>query len=152
MANNRIYITISSSESGSGQLANQQITTGGVANSGGQTSNGQPRQAGQSSVVDSGIKTILVNSGKTILSNAMSQYGNLTGNITASNRLNAISSIAGYAIAIYAGGWVGVAHVATDIALKQVQNFVDASRANAQSELLRQRAGNATINGSRFNI
>ena len=148
MADSKIYITISSTTTGSGQSANEQITTGGTNTS---PSNEQkPKQAGESNAFYDGVKTILVDAGKKLLSTAISQYGNLTGDTVTASRIQAINQVAGYALAIKAGGWVGAAAVAVDLGIQGFTSFIENRKANAQIEMLRQRAGNATLNGSRY--
>ena len=83
------------------------------------------------------------------MSTAMSQFQNVTGNSIASKRMNAITSVASYATAIKAGGWVGAIYVATDIALKEAEKAINNYKANQQIELLRQRVGYSNVNGSR---
>ena len=143
----KIYITISSNASGSGQTAKGNETQGGQPQP--QPNQPKPNKAGESNVVLDGMRTILVDAGKKVLSTAISQYGNLTGdNITAS-RLQAVNTISSYALAIQAGGWVGAAAVAVDIGIQSFNSFVNTRKTNAQIDLLRQRMGSSTINGSR---
>ena len=147
MPDSKIYITISSTESGSGQTANEQITTGETATS--PANEKKPNSAGESNVVYDAMKTIIVDTTKKALSTAISQYGNLTGDSITASRINALNSIAGYALAIKAGGVVGAVGVAVDIGIQAFNSYVQNRKANAQVEMLRQRAGNATLNGSR---
>lgn len=146
MADKKIYITISSNASGSGVSANQAETTG---NTPSQKTSNQQRKAGETDETTKAVRALLVDSGKKMLSNAMAQFGNLTGNNIAQRRIQAVTQIAGYAATIYAGGWVGAAAVAVDIGIQSVNQFVETRKTNAQAELIRQRIGNSTRNGSR---
>ena len=76
MADKKIYITISSNASGSGVTANQAETTGNTN----QQKNNQQKPAGETDDLSKVVKTMLADAGKKIASNAMAQYGNLTGN------------------------------------------------------------------------
>ena len=141
---NNIVIKISSDMSGSGVTANQNTTTGGVA-----PQNQKPNNAGENSIFNDLTKVLIVEQGKKVLQNVVSQYGNLTGNSIAASRLQGISSIVGYATTIAVGGWVGAIGVAMDIGIQAVNNAFELRKANAQVDLLRQRVGTSNINGSR---
>ena len=143
----KIYITISSTTTGSGQSANVNETQGGQPQQ--QPNQPKPNKAGESNVIADGMKTILVDAGKKVLSTAVSQFGNLTGNTIMANNLQGLVRIGSYALAIKAGGWIGAASVAVDIGVQSFNSFIETRKTNAQIELLRQRSGNATINGSR---
>ena len=147
MANN-IVIKISSDGAvgTNGVTANQNKTTGGVNK---QPQTQIPNKAGESSVLKDITKVLVVEQGKKILQNVVSQYANLTGNAIAGSRIQAVSTLSGYATAIAVGGWVGAISVATDIALQSASSVFETRKANAQIELLRQRVGSSTINGSR---
>lgn len=147
MANN-ITITISSNSSGSGVTQNQEQTTGGVAKKG---QNQQPNKAGESSLLNDLTKVLVVEQGKKVLQNVVSQYGNLTGNSIAQARIQNISTLIGYGTTIAVGGWIGAIGVAFDIGIQAVNNVVDNRKANAQIDLMRQRVGYSTMNGSRGN-
>jgi hypothetical protein len=142
MANN-IVIKISSDMSGSGVTANQNTTTGG------QNPQQTPKKAGEVSVLNDLTKVLVVEQGKKLLQNVVSQYGNLTGNSIAASRLQGVSSLVGYATTIAVGGWVGAIGVAMDIGIQAVNNAFEIRKANAQLDLLRQRVGSSSINGSR---
>lgn len=149
MADSKIYITISSTETGSGQTANTQETTGGTNKP--QKENTKPKDAGESNIISDSIKTIMVDAGRKAMSTAISQYGNLTGNTMVAHKIQNFSNIAGYALAIKTGGFVGLAAVAVDIGIQAITGAIETRKANAEIEMLRQRAGNATLNGSRGN-
>lgn len=143
---NKIFIHISSTNEGSGVNANQNITTGNNIN---KTTSKKPKQAGEKDENDYIVATMLVNEGKKIMSAAISNYANITGNSITANRLNAFSTIASYGLSLYAGGWVGAIYVATDIAIKEATKLINTSKTNAQIELMRQRVGYSNLNGSR---
>ena len=143
--NNKIYIHISSINNGSGIMANQSITTGNVATKTSQ----QPKKAGEQNEENQLIATILINEGKKIMSSALSNYANITGDSITSSRLNTISQVISYGLAIWKGGVVGAIYTATDIALKQTANFINTKRTNDQIELMRERVGMSNLNGSR---
>ena len=144
MADKKIYIHISSDSEGSGISANQTVTKGNVS-----TTSQKPKEAGKQVEDNQILSTLLINEAKKVMSTAMSQFQNVTGNSIASKRMNAITSVASYAIAIKAGGWVGAVYVATDIALKEAEKAINNYKANQQIELLRQRVGFSNVNGSR---
>lgn len=144
MANN-IVIKISSDMSGSGVTANQNTTTGGQRNQQPQT----PNNAGESSVLNDLTKVLVVEQGKKLLQNVVSQYANLTGNSIAGSRLQAVSTLTGYVTSIAVGGWIGAIGVAVDVGIQTANNLFELRKANAQIDLLRQRVGSSTTNGSR---
>lgn len=143
MANN-IVIKISSDMSGSGVTANQNTTTGGQ-----KPQQPTPNKAGEVSVLNDLTKVLVVEQGKKLLQNVVSQYANLTGNSIAGNRLQAVSTLVGYGTQIAVGGWIGAIGVAMDIGIQAVNNAFELRKANAQLDLLRQRVGASSINGSR---
>lgn len=145
MADKQIIIHISSIDNG-GAYANKSITTGN--NASGQTSQ-KPNQAGEQSEENQIVATVIVNEAKKVMSTAISQYSNITGNSIAANRINAFSTVTAYATAIKAGGAIGAIYVATDIALKETQKIINNAKTNAQINLLRQRVGYSNVNGSR---
>lgn len=144
MANN-IVIKISSDMSGSGVTAKQNTTTGGQRNQQPQT----PNNAGESSVLNDLTKVLVVQQGKKLLQNVVSQYANLTGNTSIGNRLQAVNTLVGYGTQIAVGGWIGAIGVAVDVGIQAANNVFELRRANAQIDLLRQRVGSSTMNGSR---
>lgn len=146
MADKKIYITISSNASGSSVTANQSETTGNINQ---QQKNNQQKAAGETDDLSKVVKTMLADAGKKIASNAMAQYGNLTGNTIKASRLKAATQIAGYAATIAAGGWVGVVAVAVDVGIQSINQLTEQRKSNAQADLIRQRIGNSTRNGSR---
>ena len=148
MANNNIVIRISSDTSGSGVTANQSQTTGGQAVS--PVPNQKQNQAGQSSMLNDLTKVLIIDSGRKVLQNVISQYGNLTGNSIAASRLQAGSTIVGYVAQIAIGGWIGAISVGADIGIQAFNNIFETRKANAQINLMKQRVGNSTLNGSRY--
>lgn len=147
MANN-ITITISSNSSGSGVTQNQEQTTGGVAKKGQKQ---QPNKAGETSLLNNLTKVLVVEQGKKVLQNVVSQYGNLTGNSIAQAKLQYMSTLTGYATTIAVGGIAGAIGVAFDIGIQTYNNVFELRKANSQIELMRQRVGYSTMNGSRGN-
>lgn len=150
MADN-IIIKISSDigsteNNGSGVTANQDKTTGGQKKLQEQQT---PNKAGEKSVLDDFTKMLVIDQGKKMLQNVVAQYGNLTGNSMAQSRLQGVTTLAGWGTAIASAGWVGAIAVAIDIGTQAVNNAFELRRANAQIDLLRQRSGNSTLNGSR---
>lgn len=143
MANN-IVIKISSDMSGSGVTANQNTTTGGQ-----KQQQNKPNNAGESSVLNDLTKVLVVEQGKKILQNVVSQYANLTGNSIAGNRLQSVSTLTGYVTTIAVGGWIGAIGVAVDVGIQTANNLFELRKTNAQIDLLRQRVGSSTMNGSR---
>ena len=144
MADKKIYIHISSDSEGSGVYANQAVTRGNVS-----TTSQKPKEAGKQEADNQILSTLLINEAKKVMSTAMSQFENITGNAIAAKKINAISSVASYAMAIKAGGWVGAIYVATDIVLKEAEKAINNYKTNQQIELLRQRVGYSNVNGSR---
>lgn len=143
MANN-IVIKISSDMSGSGVTANQNTTTGGQ-----KQQQNKPNNAGESSVLNDLTKVLVIEQGKKLLQNVVSQYANLTGNSIAGNRLQAASTLTGYVTQIAVGGWIGAIGVAVDVGIQTANNLFELRKTNAQIDLLRQRVGSSTTNGSR---
>jgi hypothetical protein len=141
---NNIVIKISSDMSGSGVTANQNTTTGGQ-----KQQQNKPNNAGESSILNDLTKVLVVEQGKKILQNVVSQYANLTGNSIAGNRLQAVSTLTGYVTTIAVGGWVGAIGVAVDVGIQTANNLFELRKTNAQIDLLRQRVGSSTMNGSR---
>lgn len=147
MANSQIVIKISSTNSGSGVQANQNITTASqpVANEGAK----KPEKAGESDAWKGLTKTLVIDNGRRILTDSINKYLDLTGNSSLSNKVNLVSTLSGYATAIATGGIVGAVAVAMDVGTKALTSAIEVRKANADIELLRQRTGNSTLNGGR---
>lgn len=142
MAN--IVIKISSDASGSGVTQNQEKTHGGV-----KPASGQPNEANKSSQTDNIVNALVLQQGKKVLSTAINTYVNLSGDTAMANRMNMMTTMAGWLGTIAVAGWLGAVAVAVDIGTQAFTSVVETRKANAQVELLRERIGNSTINGSR---
>lgn len=143
----QIVIKISSTASGAGVEANQDRTTGGTSPA--DETAKKPEKAGKESEAKKIAKTIIIDQGRRVLTEAFNQFVDLTGNATLSNRVNLVGTLAGYTTAIVAGGVVGAVAVAVDIGSKAFTSSIEVRKANANIELLRQRVGTSTINGGR---
>lgn len=142
-----IVIKISSDMSGSSVTENQNKTTSGQKTQ--QKLQQKSNNAGETSLLKDFTKVLFIEQGRKLLQNVINQFGNMTGNSVAQNRINAVTQGIGYATAIYAAGWVGAIGVAADIGIQAANSVFEQRKANAQIDLLRERVGSSTINGSR---
>ena len=83
MADKKIYIHISSDSEGSGISANQAITKGNTS-----STSQKPKEAGKQVEDNQILSTLLINEAKKVMSTAMSQFQNITGNSIASKRID----------------------------------------------------------------
>ena len=143
----QIIIKISSTDSGAGIVANNDVTTGGKANIVKESQT--PKKAGEKDIWKDITKTIVVDQGRKILTESINQFVDLTGNAKIRSQVNAFNTVLGYGTAIAAGGVVGAVAVAVDIGLKAATSEIEIRKANANIELLRQRVGNSLVNGGR---
>lgn len=141
MADKKIYIKISMNDSVAGNLtsANDKANT----NTGGDTKTKEEKES------DSLLNTLLVDNAKKVLQNAISQYGNLTGDTISARKYQNANKVTMYALAIATGGVVGAIGMGVDFGIEAFTSFVETRRANAQIELLRQRVGMSTLSRSR---
>lgn len=145
----QITITISSTGSGSGVSANQDIISGGEANVGKKEASKKPNKAGEKDTWKDISKALIIDNGRKILNESINQFIDLTGNNSIRNKYNYATTMAGYTMAIATGGAVGAVAVAVDIGLKAATSEIETRKANAQIELLRQRIGNSAVDGGR---
>ena len=143
----QIIIKISSTDSGSGIVANNDVTTGGKANVVKESQT--PKKAGEKDIWKDITKTIVIDQGRKILTESINQYIDLTGNNSLRNKVNGATNLLSYGTMIAAGGIVGAVAVAVDIGLKAGSSMIETRKANAQVELLRQRVGSSNVNGGR---
>lgn len=121
---------------------------GNVGNVGTQTSSKEKtKKLGETDVVNDAIKVAMIDAGKKVLQNAISQYGNLTGDYISQRRIDNMIKIAGYVSTIAVGGVVGAIAVGSDIVLSIANHSVEVAKSNDMANLLRVRSGN--VNGGR---
>lgn len=110
---------------------------------------GEKKEKKGESILDKAVTTALINAGKNIASNGISQFGNITGYTIAQRSIDNALNVAGYVGQIIAGGWVGAIAVGAQITTQAIANSIAVRKANQQAELLYQRSGNITIDGGR---
>ena len=110
---------------------------------------GQEREAGKPSIQKQAVNSALINAGKQIITQGVTQYGNLTGDYATVNNINAVLSIASD-ISIAATGPVGVVAVLSKKIINIGNSVVNQITAIRNIELQRQRSGFISTQGSRY--
>ena len=88
------------------------------------------------------IKGLIIDSGKKIVLNGLSNYGNLTGNYQAQSQVQNLVNIAGTAIQLM-NFPVGTIATAVSLGNTAINELIERNNQRLQVELLRERSGNA---------
>ena len=111
---------------------------------------GQEREAGKPSVQNQALAGAAIALSKQVLSQGITQYGNLTGNYARVETINNVLGIVSDIGIIAAGGPVGAIAVATKYALNLGNSVVSQITANREIAFAQQRAGYIATQGSRY--
>ena len=96
----------------------------------------------KNAVDNSMIKGLIIDSGKKIVLNGLSNYGNLTGNYQAQSQVQNLVNIAGTALQLM--NWpVGTIATAVSLGNTAINEKIERNNQRLQVELLRERSGNA---------
>ena len=93
------------------------------------------------------IKTLAIQAGKTLFNYGLSVYGDLTGNYVLENKINDAINISSTA-AMLATFPVGTIAAVTQITTSTISSFINQNKSNLETNLLRSRTGNSTLNNS----
>ena len=122
----------------------------------GQTAQGQrpdvqqtQREPGKPTVQNQAVNAALINAGKQVLTQGVTQYAELTGNYAQAENINNVLSI-GSDLFILSTGAVGAIAIGAKYAINTANSFIKQKRANDNIALLRQRAGFVSTQGSRY--
>ena len=96
----------------------------------------------KNAVDNSMIKGLIIDSGKKIVLNGLSNYGNLTGNYQAQSQVQNLDNIAGTAIQLM-NFPVGTIATAVSLGNTAINEIIERNNQRLQVELLRERSGNA---------
>lgn len=96
----------------------------------------------KNAVDNSMIKGLIIDSGKKIVLNGLSNYGNLTGNYQAQSQVQNLVNIAGTAIQLM-NFPVGTIATAVSLGNTAINEIIERNNQRLQVELLRERSGNA---------
>jgi len=129
-----IEITIKKSETGQGQSPTMPKAN---------------QEPGKTSVKDSAINTALIMASRQVMTNGINQIAELTGNYAAADRINDTLGI-GADILLVSTGPVGVIAVTTKYATNIANSFIKQYRDRNNIELMRQRVGMISTQGSRY--
>ena len=96
----------------------------------------------KNAVDNSMIKGLIIDSGKKIVLNGLSNYGNLTGNYQAQSQVQNLVNIAGTALQLM-NFPVGTIATAVSLGNTAINEIIERNNQRLQVELLRERSGNA---------
>ena len=96
----------------------------------------------KNAVDNSMIKGLIIDSGKKIVLNGLSNYGNLTGNYQAQSQVQNLINIAGTALQLM-NFPVGTIATAVSLGNTAINEIIERNNQRLQVELLRERSGNA---------
>lgn len=108
-----------------------------------------PQSKDNNSLTKDMIAQALIGVGKQYAMNAVSQFGNFTGNTVMQNKINNGIQLAALGLSIYANPVLGSIALIGQTAISITNNAIETSKANNQAALIRQRMGNAALNGGR---
>lgn len=109
----------------------------------------KPQQAGKPSFQTQAVNTAILNAGKQVLTQGISQYGDLTGNYALSRTASEMFSIGADAM-IALSSPVGAIAVGTKYATTIATSFIKQSRELKNTALAQERAGYISTQGSRY--
>lgn len=107
------------------------------------------REPGKPNIQQQAVNAALINAGKNILYQGVNQYAELTGNYAIAETMNDVLSITSD-IAILSTGPIGWIAVGSKTVINIGGSFVKQDRAWKETELLRERAGYISLQGSRY--
>ena len=118
------------------------------------SADGQPevtrqREPGTQTVQNQAVNTAIINAGRQIATQGITQYADLTGNYAFATTVNDVLTI-GSDLAILATGPVGVIAVGAKYTVQITNSFIQQKRAIDNIELQQQRAGYISTQGSRY--
>ena len=93
------------------------------------------------------VKTLAIQTGKSLFNYGLSVFGDLTGNYVLENKINDAINIASTA-AMLATFPVGTIAAVTQITTSTISSFINQNKSNLETNLLRSRTGNSTLNNS----
>ena len=109
------------------------------------------KDPGKPSATQGAINTAIINAGRQTIMSGVKHYGALTGNYNAQKQINNALGIGADILMIAKGGPIGVIAVASRHALSAADSFVQQRIADRENDLARQRVGNISHRGSRYN-
>lgn len=107
------------------------------------------REPGKSTIQNQAVNVALINAGKQMLTQGIQQYADLTGNYSMAQAFDTVMSI-GADAALLATGPVGWIAVGAKYALNISNSFVQQKKTLREIELMQQRAGYISTQGSRY--
>lgn len=100
----------------------------------------------------SAVAAAVIQSAKTGMMAAISNYGAITGNSLMQNRINTAIDIASKLAIVGANPVIGTPVVLTQVGIDVYQELRERKKAEFEVQRLNQRVGNSNYNGSRFGI
>lgn len=102
------------------------------------------------SVTKQAINTALIQAGQQFITQGITMYGQLTGDMTTVRNINNIVNLSTDALIIAKGGVIGAIAVGTKYALQAGTSFLETYQTNKQTELNNRLLGNISTKGSRY--
>jgi hypothetical protein len=121
-----------------------------MAESAGETTNTDDKKKGKTSDEQKALMAGIINVAKQQAMNGLSQYGNLTGNYAAVERVgNAIELITDIA-AVVKGGPLGIAYVMSKHTINLINSSISQMNATREQDFRNQLLGKVATQGSRY--
>lgn len=141
-----IEIIVKEATTASGVSASQES----MANAAGETPVTEENKAGKTSPQQAAVVAGIINIAKQQAMNGLSQYGNLTGNYAAADRVgNAIELVTDLA-AIAKGGPLGIAYVISRHTINLINSSINQMNATREQDFRNQLLGRVALQGSRY--
>lgn len=129
-----ISITINKSETGQGQAPNMPKSE---------------KEPGKQTTQNSAVNTALIMAGRQVLTNGVNQVAELTGNYAQADNINTMLGI-GADLAMLTVGPVGLIAVGTKYLTNIANSSIRQYRNRLNTDLIKQRAGVVSTQGSRY--
>ena len=108
-----------------------------------------PKEPGKPTIQTQAVNTAILNASKQILLQGINQYGDLTGNYSVSRSISEMMSI-GSDILIAASSPIGAIAVGSKYLISITDSFIKQKREIENIDILRQRSGFISSQGSRY--
>lgn len=107
-------------------------------------------EQGKPSFTESAVGAAIVQTGKQLVLNGVSQFGNLTGNYQIERTISNATRALGDAVTVAKFGPAGAIYVGASYATDAINSFIELRNRNLDEEFRRQRVGMISTKGSRY--
>lgn len=108
------------------------------------------KDPGKKSFMQSAVGTAVVQAGKQMIINGVSQFGNMSGNYTTQRAIQSATQAIGDLVTVAKFGPAGAIYVGATYATEAFNSFVGLENTRREEEMRRERAGVISTRGSRY--